>query len=53
MEIRRTSDKGKFISYIPEISLVSDLPKGRYFLPLEGKIAGNLPERGQLVIYKT
>jgi len=52
IEIRRTSDKGKFISYIPEISLVSDLPKGRYFLPLEGKIAGNLPERGQLVIYK-
>lgn len=50
VKITRFDGKGNFVCYIPELSLVDNLPEGRFFLPLEGNFSKKMPESGQVVI---
>ena len=50
IKITRTNDQGDSVCYIPELSLIDNLPKGKVFLPLTGEFVGGCPKKGQAVI---
>ncbi|MBI4040104.1 DUF4038 domain-containing protein [Candidatus Daviesbacteria bacterium] len=50
IKISRFDNKGNFISYIPEVGMIDNLPKGSIFLPLHGKFSKSQPQKGQVVI---
>lgn len=50
--ISRKGLKGE-VFFFPEISNVKLVPSGRIWLPLEGVFSDELPQKGQVVIFKT
>lgn len=49
--VKITRSKGdKFVAYIPDVSLVSELPEGNTFSPTRGELIKNSPKTGQVVI---
>ncbi len=51
VEIRRSDDKGTFVSFFPEVALIEELPEGNIFLPLRGKCSKVASKVGQVVIF--
>lgn len=49
--ITRRDEKGKFVSYIPDIQLVSELAEGNLYLPSKGEFAKSPPKSGQIVVF--
>jgi len=50
IKITRSNDKGGMVTYIPDTSLVADLPVGDVFSPLRGELVKAAPKSGQVVI---
>lgn len=50
VKITRSNNQGNVIIYIPDVSLVKDLPEGDIFLPTKGNFVKVLPKNGQVVI---
>lgn len=52
-QITRSNEKGNFVSYIPDVKLVDELPEGSVFSPLRGEFTKSFPKSGQVVIIST
>ena len=50
IKITRSRGDGKFVVYIPNVSLVNRLPEGDIFSPARGELVKTTPESGQIVI---
>jgi hypothetical protein len=50
VKISRSNNKGAMVTYIPDTSLVDELPEGDIFLPLRGELVKTSPRVGQVVI---
>jgi len=50
VKISRSNNKGAMVTYIPDTSLVDELPEGNIFLPLRGELVKTSPRVGQVVI---
>ena len=50
VKITRSNSKGSMVTYIPDASLIDDLPEGNIFSPLKGEILKTSPRTGQIVI---
>lgn len=50
VKITRANADGSSVSYIPNVSLIEELPKGDVFLPLKGKFVKSFTGIGQVVI---
>lgn len=50
LKVTRFNEKNEYICYIPELSLVKNIPKGEVFLPNEGKFSKKTIKKGQAVI---
>ena len=51
VEIRRSDEKGSFVSFFPEVALIEELPEGNIFLPPRGESSEVAPKVGQVVIF--
>lgn len=50
VKISRSNNKGAMVTYIPDTSLVDELPEGDIFSPLRGELVKTSPRVGQVVI---
>lgn len=50
IKITRSENGGKFVTCMPDISVVDELPEGNVFSPTKGKLVKNIPKAGQVVI---
>jgi len=50
IKITRSNDKSDMVTYIPDTSLVAELPVGDVFSPLRGELVKEVPNSGQVVI---
>jgi len=48
--ITRSREDGKFVAYVPDVSLVDELPEGDTFSPLRGEFIKTAPKSGQVVV---
>ncbi len=50
VKITRSDRNGANVVYIPDVSLVDELPEGNIFSPVRGELVKALPKSGQVVI---
>lgn len=50
VKITRSDNDGSMVAYIPDTSLVNQLPEGKVFSPLSGEMVRSVPGIGQAVI---
>jgi len=50
VKITRTNNDGNFVTYIPDVSLVDELPDGDIFSPAKGALLKVVPKVGQIVV---
>lgn len=50
IKITRSDENSNFVTYIPEITKINNIPAGKIFSPTKGKFIKKTPESGQIVI---